>query len=156
MGDVYLLDTNVISDLTDATIPQILEFRKDKDAMAKMRKFRLFAYENYGGKDKAFIEDDIQQRLAEYNETVRACGFDTAVKTFSFLFESKLLLGAFAAAAVSSLMGNAQLAIQAFSAGTVIELGKLSLEYAKNKSEMRRICGENPISYIADAKKALE
>jgi hypothetical protein len=65
-------------------------------------------------------------------------------------------LGAFATAAVSSLMGNAQLAIEAFSTGTVIELGKLSLEYAKSKSEMRKICRENPISYIADAKNALE
>lgn len=145
-----------VIDTSKVTIPQVMEFRKDKDAMTKMRRFRLFAYENYSGKEKTFIEDDIQRRLADYDETVRACGFDTAVKTFSFLFESKLMVGAFATAAVSSLMGNAQLAIEAFSAGTVIELGKLSLEYAKSKSEMRKICRENPISYIADAKKALE
>ena len=145
-----------VIDTTKVTIPQIMEFRKDKRAMSKMRNFRLFAYEQYSGKNKAFIEDDIQKRLVDYNETVKACGFDTTVKTISFLFESKLIIGAFATAAVSSLMGNAQVALEAFGAGTIIELGKLSLEYAKSKSEIGRICRENPISYIADAKKALE
>jgi hypothetical protein len=145
-----------VIDTTKVTIPQIMEFRKDREAMNKMRGFRLFAYEQYIGKNKAFIEDDIQKRLADYDEAVKACGFDTKVKTLSFLFESKCLIGTFAASAVSLLMGNAQLAAEAFGAGTVIELGKLSLEYAKNKSEMRKICRENPVSYIADAKKALE
>jgi hypothetical protein len=145
-----------VIDTTKVTIPQIMEFRKDKEVMRKMRDFRLFAYEQYSGKDKAYIEDDIQKRLADYYETVKACGFETKVKTLSFLFESKILMGTFAASAVSLLIGNAQLATEAFGAGTIIELGKLSLEYAKSKSEMTRICRGNPISYIAEAKRALE
>lgn len=145
-----------VVDTTKVTLPQIMEFRKDKDAMNKMRKFRLFAYQQFKGKDKAFIEDDIQQRLSDYYDTLDASGFDTTIKTLSFLFDSKILMGTFATTAASLLMGNGQLAAEAFSAGAILELGKLSLEYAKHKNELKTICRENPISYIADARKTLE
>jgi len=145
-----------VVDTTKVTLPQIMEFRKDKEAMSKMRNFRLFAYQQFSGKDKVFIEDDIQKRLSDYYDTLNACGFETTYKTLSFLFESKFLMGAFATSAVSLLMGNGQLAAEAFSAGTILELGKLSLEFAKHKNELEKICRENPISYIADARKTLE
>jgi hypothetical protein len=145
-----------VVDTTKVTLPQIMEFRKDKKAMNKMRNFRLFAYQQFSGKDKAFIEDDIQRRLSDYYETLNECGFETTVKTLSFLFESKVLMGAFATSFVSLLVGNGQLAAEAFGAGAIIELGKLSLEYAKHKNELKKICRENPISYIADARMTLE
>lgn len=145
-----------VIDTTKVTLPQIMEFRKDKEAMSRMRNFRLFAYQHYSGKDKAFIEDDIQKRLSDYYETLNACGFETTVKTLSFLFESKFLMGAFATSAVSLLVGNGQLAVEAFGTGAIIELGKLSLEYAKRRNELKKICKENPISYIADARMKLE
>jgi hypothetical protein len=142
-----------VVDTSKLTFPQIMEFRKDKDTMNKMRKFRLFAYEQYSGKDRAYIEDDIQQRLTDYDAAVKSCGFETTYKTLSFLFESKVLIGAFATAAVSLLMGNAQVAREAFAAGAMIEVGKLSLEYARRRHELKKICAENPISYIADVKQ---
>lgn len=145
-----------VIDTSKVTVPQIMEFRKDKETMNKMRNFRLFAYQQYSGKDRAYIEDDIQKRLSDYKEAVRACGFETTVKTLSFLFESKLLIGAFATSAVSLLMGDARLAMEAFSTGAILEVGKLSLEYARQRHELRKICRENPISYIADAKQTLE
>lgn len=145
-----------VVDTSKTTLGQIMEFRKDRDAMNKMRNFRLFAYEQYNGKNKTFIEDDIQRRLAEYDEAVKTWGFNTTTNTLSFLFESKFLMGAFATSAVSLLMGNPSLAVEAFGAGTIVELGKLSLEYARSKSELKKICRENPISYISNAKQALE
>ncbi len=145
-----------VIDTSKVTFPQVMEFRKDKETMNKMRNFRLFAYQQYRGKDRAYIEDDIQKRLSDYNEAVKACGFETTVKTLSFLFESKLIVGAFATCAVSLLMGNAQLAMEAFSTGAILEVGKLSLEYARQRHELGKICRENPISYIADAKQTLE
>lgn len=65
-------------------------------------------------------------------------------------------MGTFATTAASLLMGNGQLAAETFGAGAIIELGKLSLEYAKHKNELKNICRENPISYIADARRTLE
>ena len=61
-----------------------------------------------------------------------------------------------ATSAVAVLMGNPNLAMEAFGAGTILEVGKLSLEYAKQRNELRKICRENPISYIADAKRILK
>jgi hypothetical protein len=53
-------------------------------------------------------------------------------------------------------MGNPNLAMEVFGAGTIPEVGKLSLECAKQRDELRKICGENAISYIADAKRILK
>jgi len=145
-----------VIDTEKTTFSQIMKLRDDKEMMYKMRNFRLFAYQQYAGKDRAFIEDDIQKRLADYSDAVKACGFETKVKTLSFLLESKLLIGALATSAVSVLLGNVQLAIEAFSAGAVIELGKLSLEYAKQRHTLAKICHENPVSYFADVRQRLE
>lgn len=38
---------------------QILEFRRDDVARDKLRRLRLFAYDNYSGKSKEYVEDDI-------------------------------------------------------------------------------------------------
>ena len=146
---VRVIDTNKIS------LKQILALREDETIMRQMRRFRLFAYEQYKGRDKAFIEDDIQKRLDDYSEAVKSSGFETTVKTLSFLFDSKLLFGACATSAVSLLLSNPQLAIGAFTAGAVVELGKLSLVFAKEKHALAEICRENPISYLADAKHQL-
>ncbi|MGA2178026.1 MAG: hypothetical protein ABSH15_00340 [Verrucomicrobiota bacterium] len=143
-------------DTSNVTISHIVEFRKDREAFAKMKKFRLFAYENYSGKSKAYVEDDIQKRLADYHEVVKSWGFETKLKSLHFLLNSKFLAGAFATSVAAILMRKPEVALAAFSTGAVVEIGKLSLEYAKCAHELRKIARDNPISYIADAKKALE
>ncbi len=142
-------------DVEKVNIRQIMEFREDKDTMRKMRNFRLFAYQQYKEKERAFIEDDIEKKYSDYHDAIKASGFETTVKTLSFLMDSKLLAGTVATSVASLLMGNAQLAIAAFGAGAVLEIGKLSLEYAKQRHSLTKICGDNPISYIADARKRL-
>ncbi len=154
-GSVSVHGIRVI-DTDNVPLPQIIQFRRDKETMKKMRAFRLFAYEQYSGKDQAYVEDDLQKRLSDYDDAVKSSGFETKIKTLSFLFESKVLLGALATSAVAVLIGDPSLAIEAFGAGTILEVGKLSLEYAKQRHELREICRENPISYIADAKRILK
>lgn len=143
-------------DMNKVRIAEIMEFRKDKEIINKMRNFRLFAYEQYRGKDRAYIDDDLLKRLHDYEEAVRSCGFETRERILSFLFDSKLLLGACATTAVALLMGNPQLAKEAFGTGAIIQVGKLSLEYAKQRHELRKICRENPISYVADIKRLFD
>ena len=150
-GSLSAVGIRVI-DTDNVPLSKIVEFRQDKGTMKKMRAFRLFAFEQYSGKDRAYVEDDLQKRLSDYEDAVKSSGFETKIKTLSFLFESKVLLGALATSAVAVLMGNPSLAVEAFGAGTILELGKLSLEYAKQRHALRKICRDNPISYIADAK----
>lgn len=135
---------------------QIMEFRKDRETMKKMRNFRLFAYQQYAGKDKAYVEDDIQKRYEDYMEALRLSGFETATKMLTSLISSKLLMGALATSTASLLLGNTQLAIGAFGSGAILEIGKLSLQFAQQKQAMATICRENPISYIAEAREKLK
>lgn len=83
-----LLATQILSiDTEKISYSQIMEFRKDSVAMGKMRNFRLFAYQEYAGKNRAFIEDDIQKKYADYCEVLKSSRFETKIKTLSFLFE---------------------------------------------------------------------
>lgn len=147
---VPVIDTEKIS------FPQIMEFRRDGDTMKKMRNFRLFAYQQYAGKDKAFVEDDIQKRYDDYMEAVRASGFETTTKMLTSLMSSKLLMGSLATSAAALLTGNAQLAVGFFGSGALLEIGKLSLQFAQQKQAIAAICRDNPFSYIAKAKDKLE
>lgn len=144
ISDIKAIDTAKL------TIPQILEFRKDGDLMNRMRSFRLFAYQQYRGKDRAFVEDDLQKRADDYEAAVKSSGFETRVKMLSFVLESKFLLGAVATSAASFLLGQPEVGVGAIGAGTVIEVGRLSLEYAKHKNAIAQICSANPVSYLSD------
>jgi hypothetical protein len=84
---------------------QILEFRRDKTAKEKLRRFRLFADVNYRGKSKAYVEDDILRRLDDYESTVKQWGFETAEGAFNILASSKTLAGTGAGALISALAG---------------------------------------------------
>jgi hypothetical protein len=72
---------------------QIIEFRQDREATEKLRRFRLFAYDNYRGKSKAYVEDDLLRRLDEYETTVKQWGFETAEGALNILASSKTLAG---------------------------------------------------------------
>jgi len=84
---------------------QIMEFRKDREAREKLRRFRLFAYDNYLGKSKAYIEDDILQRMDDYETTVKQWRFETAEGAYNILFSPKTLAGTGAGAVLSTLSG---------------------------------------------------
>src|SRR6266446_9355972 len=90
-------------DLRRTSYEAILAFRDDEDSQAKMRRFRLFVYEQYQNKSRAFVEDDIQQRIYDYHEAAKKHGFALKEHTMSFLLHSKL----FAAGLGSSVLSFA-------------------------------------------------
>lgn len=147
VSQIKMIDTDKV------TLPRILEFRKDETVMKKMRNLRLFAFQQYQGKDRAFVEDDIHKRLDDYEAVIRSSGFETRLKVLSFVLESKFLLGAAATSAASLLLGNPQVAIGAIGTGAVVEVGRLSLQYAKERNALAQVCMGNPVSYLAEVKK---
>jgi hypothetical protein len=87
-------------DLIDAercSWEQIHEFRRDTEARDKLRRLRLFAYANYQGKSKDFVEDDILIRIADYEAAVKKWGFETAQGALNMLLTSKVIGGALTA-----------------------------------------------------------
>jgi hypothetical protein len=149
-------------DVSSVSLDELFAFREDKESLRKMRRFRLFAYENYSGKERAFIEDDIQNRWSLYQEAVRKWGFENKEKSVSFLLESKPMLAAMVGG-ISSLItafagseGAALAMLGAAGVTTLFEAGKLRLMLSKQHHALRQIGIEHPISYISDVQEALK
>jgi hypothetical protein len=87
ISSLKLIDTRSV------TMEQLLEIRQDAEAMEKLRRFRLFVYQNYQGKSKDYIEDDIQTRIADYDQAVKKWGFTTASGAITTLLNSSLIAG---------------------------------------------------------------
>ena len=152
---VTLLSLHLV-DAESCPWEQILEFRRDIEARDKLRRLRLFAYDNYRNKSKGYIEDDILRRMADYEEAVKLWGFETRHSALNMLLTSKMLAGALTGSFLSSLFGAPATVIIAAGTAVAIELGRITLEVGKRRFEFRKLMAENPVSYISRAKAELE
>ena len=145
--------------LIDASLcdwEHILEFRKDKGAADKLRKLRLHFVNFYPEKERAFIEDDLLERIREYDDTIDEWGFETISGSLGMLLSSKILAGSAAGAFVSSLAGAPITAIAGAAAGVVIEIGRITVHFKKQKFDLNRALRNNPVSFIKYAEEKLE
>ena len=149
LPNVKLIDVN------NTSWEQVLEFRRSTEAKNKLRRLRLFAFANYRGRDRAFVEDDILLRLSDYTETIKEWGFETRHGAITSLLSSKLLAGALTGSVLSALLGQPFPAIISAVGGTVIEFGKIALDVRKRSVQLRKLLRDNPITYIHDAQNAL-
>ena len=152
---VTLTDLKLI-DVGKTSWEHILEFRRSAEARVKLRRLRLFAFENYQGRDRASVEDDILQRLADYSQTIAEWGFETRHGAFTAFLSSKVLAGAITGSVVSSLLGQPLPAVISAVGGIVLELGTIALEIQKRGFQLRKLVRENPVTYIHDARKTLK
>lgn len=143
-------------DATNSNWEQLLEFRKDKDAKIKLRKLRLFAYENYSGKSKNFIEDDIQSKIYDYELTAKKFGLNLIQAALSNVMNSKLFAGLTTGSILTTVFADFPAGILTTSAGIVANLGHLTLEYNKQKIELQNLVKENPASFITYYKDKYE
>jgi hypothetical protein len=118
----------------------------------------LFAYDNYLGKPKAYVEDDILQRVDDYETTVKEWGFQTREGAVNILASSKWLTGT-AGALISTLFGAPPAIVLAGAAAgapkAAIELSRLGIYLSKQYFMLRKMFKENPVSYLSYAKKEL-
>lgn len=149
LSQLPLIDTDKVS------WEQIIEFRRDCDSVARLRQLRAFLQTNYKGKEKAFILDDLQSRLDQYANTVRDWGFETKTSTISTLLSSTTLLGTAGGTLVSLFAGAPTLAAVTASAGTLVELGKISLHIANRKYGLVKLRRDHPLAYIISAREQL-
>jgi hypothetical protein len=143
-------------DTERASWEQIREFRRDIEAHDKLRRLRLFAYANYQGKSKDFVEDDILTRIADYEAAVKKWGFETAQGALNMLLTSKVIGGALAGSLVSTLFGAPTIAVVAAASGGALEVGRISLEITKQRLALRSLMRENPVSFISYAREKLQ
>lgn len=143
-------------DIKGAPWDHILEFRRSPEAVSKLRRLRLFVYENYQGKDSEYVKDDILQRVWDYEQTIAEWGFETRRGVVAALLSSPFVRGAVAGSFVSSLLGQPLAAILSAAGGIALEVGSIVLELKRRSFELQGIVRENPIVFISDAKHALE
>ena len=124
---VTLTDLKLV-DASKVPWEQIFEFRRDLQARDRLRRLRLFAYDNYAGRSRAYIEDDILTRVSQYEETVRQWGLEAVQGALSVVLNSKLTASVIAGSLLSSLFGQPITTLIATGAGTVVELGHIGVD----------------------------
>lgn len=135
---------------------QILEFREDKDSVNKLRRLKLFFHENYSGKEKNYVQDDLSKRLEDYELAVKDWGFATVTSSISMLLTSPLTLTSVGTSLAMALFGEPLRALATAGTGVGLEIGKMSLHIAKEKKKLSVLQRDHPLAYIIDAKKQLE
>jgi hypothetical protein len=135
---------------------QIVEFRKDREARNRLRRLRLFAYENYAGHGRDYIEDDILTRLSEYEETARQWGFETVLGALSVVLNSKLTASLIAGTFLSALFGQPTSVVLSAAAGAVVELGHIGVEIGRRRFALRKLIRDSPVSFVSYSRAKLQ
>lgn len=147
LSGLNLVDTSNIS------WRQILEIRDDKESMNKLKRLRLFIYENYNDKPLEYIKDDLSQRIYDYENTAKELGLKTKESVFKAIFSSESTVGLTAAAIATAFLA-APLAIPlSLAIGSSFMIGNIALEFKSQKRELYNFKRDNPISYLVDIKE---
>ncbi len=155
ISDVYTTITMSkvpLVDVSSASWEQIMELRRDPEAKKKLRRLRLFLYENYVGKETAFIEDDLQRRLDDYDSAMRSLGLRAATSVLSVILDAKNLQSSIAAGIAGALWGGTAGAI---TSAAVIELGKIAIEIAKKRQDVHELQQGHDLAFIIAAEEKL-
>lgn len=111
---------------------QVIEFRSDKEMRGKYKRLLHWLDKETIGKSPNFIEDEIAQRLVDYNRALEKHGIKTLVGIIEEALGVKLVAGAAAATSTLNLAGHSTLG---FLVGTGIVLGKVMIKLIQVKLE---------------------
>lgn len=131
---------------------QIIELRKDIQSHRKLAKLRLFIHKNYAGCSFSYIEDDLSQRIEEYEQVTRKFGFKTTLSSLSMLLDAKALQTSAGAGLLAGLLGGPFVGLTAAAA---IEIGKIAINIAEKHHELKDWQSGHELAFIFDAKKVL-
>ena len=138
---------------TRASWEQIHELRRDRDAVAKLRKLRLFLHRNYAGAEPALIEDEMAQMLHDYENACRDHGLETCMSILEMTLDSKNLQTAVTGGIAASLFGGP---LAAIGTAAVIELGQILLEFATKRHQFDKFKRDHKLGYIIEARERLQ
>ncbi|HEX2539702.1 MAG TPA: hypothetical protein VHM00_01325 [Caldimonas sp.] len=131
----------------------ILELRKDQDSIERLRNLRRAVYKDYSGKPEAYIKEDIEFRISEY---------EAATKFWNLPTQKGILEIAMTGEALAAVGGAVALAlfgapvVAAAAAGGAIAVGKAALSIAARKREIELERRRNPMAYLVKLRQATE
>ena len=147
---VPLIDTNKLE------WDQILDIRRDKDFLHKLRRFRLFINDNYRDKDSGYIRDSLLQKIEDYEVTCKRHGLSLTISTLSKVLSSKSLLGSLGIAAASVLCGNPAFANMGLITGVAIEIGKVTLHITEKRLELKSKMQDSEIALFMSVRDKIK
>jgi hypothetical protein len=71
---------------------QVIELRRDADAIGKFRRLAHWLDSTMMGKSRAFIEDEIMRRIEDYKATLKGYGLSTVLGSLAATLDSKVLV----------------------------------------------------------------
>jgi hypothetical protein len=139
-------------DASQADWRQIIELRKDVQSHRKLARLRLFIHKNYSGCSFSYIEDDLSQRVEEYEQASKKFGFKTVLSSLSMLLDAKALQTSAGAGLIAGLLGGP---VAGASTVAVIEIGKIAINIAEKHHELASWQAGHELAYIFETQKRL-
>lgn len=146
LSNIPLIDTSSVDWET------IIDIRNNQDAKRKLTNLRLFMHKNYVGKSKEFIEDDLSEKIMEYENICRDYRIETKISMLSSLMHSKSILAMAVTSVFAILVNEPMVASTAMLSGVSLEIGKICLEAAKRKHAFHVLERNHELAYIIDCK----
>jgi len=149
---VIALSNIKIVDEDKLTWEQVLEFRRDKEVQKKYRRLLHWLERDMIGKSQAFVEDEIAEKLEDYENALNKYSIKTIIGTIEETLDGKYLLGATGIAGSLTLAGHPTLSMLA--AGLLLG-GKIGLKLMQTKLDFDDVerGANSEISWVYEAKK---
>jgi hypothetical protein len=131
---------------------QVLEFRRDKEARQRYRRFLHWLDEDMVGKSQGFIADEIAVKLEHYEGALKKHGIKTVLGAVEEALDGKYLIGASGVTGSLTLAGHPTMGILA---GAGLIVGKMTVQLAQTKLDFEDIeRGPNSeVSWVYEVKK---
>ena len=129
---------------------QVLEFRKDKQALNHYRNLRTWISDTLKGTSLEEAKNIISQRLEDYEWAIKKHGLETKIGTFKCVIDSKFITALATGGGIAGLLGGP---VWAALTGSLITLSKISLYIAERKLDFEDIKRKNEIALIYEIRK---
>jgi len=135
-------------DATNISWEKILAIRTDPSVRSRLRRFRLLFEQEYQGKSKAYVEDDILRRIDDYRAVVREYRLETKLLVLEQLLASKTLATVGGTSLVAALIGAPILVGASALVGAVVEVGKICVRVAQRRHKLDKELATLPVGYV--------
>jgi hypothetical protein len=135
----------------DLSWDAITELRKDATARQRLRRLRVFAANEYAGKSRGYIEDDLSVRAEDYEQVLKSWGIKTALGALSTCLSVQTALQASIVEAMTVLGGLPPGG--ALISSLVVPFGRFVVELGNVRLAREGAIRQYPLAYITDVKQ---
>jgi hypothetical protein len=129
---------------------QIINIRKDANALRKLRSLRLFFSDELADKEPAYIRDRMAQIIDEYRTECRRLGAKTRVTLVRGTINSPTMLASAISGLAAATVGHPSLAAFSMSAGAAIEVAGVLINLREARNALNRYKDTHPLAYLFD------